>query len=47
MINFPEYYGMEFLYSNAELCWKEEDYFGSIIVNQFLSEDFYNSVIYK
>lgn len=46
-LNLPEYYGMEFIYMNTELCWKEEDYFGSIIVNQFPFENFYNNVIYK
>lgn len=44
---FPEYYGMEFIYIKGELKWKEKNYFGSMIVNQFLSLEFYKNVIYK
>lgn len=45
--NNPEYYGMEFIYINNELYWKEESYFGRIIINQFPTEKFYNDVILR
>lgn len=46
-LDFPEYYGMEFIYINQKLRYKAADYFGSIIVNKFPSEKFYSEVIYN